>query len=77
MELGAIICKPMKPDCSQCIISKHCIAFNSYKTDSIPLPRKRLQKKKLKCVTYLAIKNNKSVLLVQRKDYFPLDSLNQ
>ena len=68
MELGAIICKPMKPDCSQCIISKHCIAFNSYKTDSIPLPRKRLQKKKLKCVTYLAIKNNKSVLLVQRKD---------
>jgi A/G-specific adenine glycosylase len=68
MELGAIICKPMKPDCSQCIISKHCIAFSSYKTDSIPLPRKRLQKKKLKCVTYLAIKNNKSVLLIQRKD---------
>jgi len=68
MEFGAIICKPMKPDCSQCIISKHCIAFISYKTDSIPLPRKRLEKKKLKCVTYLAIKNNKSVLLIQRKD---------
>ena len=68
MELGAIICKPKKPDCAQCIISKHCIAFSSYKTDSIPLPKKRLQKKKLKCVTYLAIKNNKSVLLIQRKD---------
>ena len=68
MELGAIICKPIKPACSQCIISKHCIAFNSYKADSIPLPRKRLQKKKLKCVTYLAIKNNESVLLIQRKD---------
>ena len=68
MELGAIICKPKKPDCAQCVISKHCIAFSSYKTDSIPLPKKRLKKKKLKCVTYLAIKNNKSVLLIQRKD---------
>ena len=26
------------------------------------------KKKKLKCVTYLAVKNNKSVLLIQRKD---------
>ncbi len=35
MELGAIICKPKKPDCAQCIISKNCIAFNSYKTSLI------------------------------------------
>ena len=68
MELGAIICKPKKPDCSKCIISKRCAAYNSYKTHFIPLAKKRLDKKKLKCVTYLAIKNNKSVLLIQRKD---------
>ena len=68
MELGAIICKPKKPDCFQCVISKHCAAYNSYKTLTIPLPKKRMKKKKLKCVTYLAIKDNKSVLLVQRKD---------
>ena len=68
MELGATICKPKKPDCPQCVISKHCIAYNSHRTLSIPLPKKRLKKKKLKCVTYLAIKNNKSVLLIQRKD---------
>ena len=68
MDLGATICKPKKPDCLQCVISKHCIAYNSHKTLSIPLPKKRLKKKKLKCVTYLAIKDNKSVLLIQRKD---------
>tara|TARA_B100000965_G_scaffold96190_1_gene78527 strand:- start:1348 stop:2448 length:1101 start_codon:yes stop_codon:yes gene_type:complete len=68
MELGATICKPKKPDCCNCVISKHCIAYKSHKTLSIPLPKQRLKKKKLKCVTYLAIKNNKSVLLVQRKD---------
>ena len=68
MELGAIVCKSKKPNCSQCIVSNHCVAFNSNKIDSIPLPRRRSQKKQLKCVTYLAIKNNKFVLLVQRKD---------
>ena len=68
MELGAIVCKSKKPDCSQCMVSNHCVAFNSNKIDSIPLPRRRSQKKQLKCVTYLAIKNNKFVLLVQRKD---------
>ena len=68
MELGAIVCKSKKPDCSQCMVSNHCVAFNSNKIDFIPLPRRRSQKKQLKCVTYLAIKNNKFVLLVQRKD---------
>ena len=67
MELGALICKPKKPDCINCVISSNCIAFNNDKTDSIPLPKKKLKKKKLKCVTYLAIKNSDSVLLIQRK----------
>ncbi len=40
MELGAIVCKPVAPDCDKCPLSTQCIAFNSAKTDIIPYKSK-------------------------------------
>jgi A/G-specific adenine glycosylase len=37
MELGAMICKPGKPDCKVCPISKNCRAFISDKTSDYPV----------------------------------------
>ena len=36
MELGALICKPQKPECEKCPVSAHCIAFRRVETESIP-----------------------------------------
>ena len=68
MEFGAIVCKPKKPLCTECIISKKCTAFITNQVASIPMPKIRSPKKKLRCITYLAIKNKESVLLKQRKN---------
>lgn len=36
MELGATVCTPKNPDCTDCPINSDCIAFNTMKTDTIP-----------------------------------------
>ena len=36
MELGATVCKPSNPECGNCPLSAHCLAFNSAQTDVIP-----------------------------------------
>ncbi|WP_249066980.1 A/G-specific adenine glycosylase [Halalkalibaculum roseum] len=36
MELGATVCTPTNPDCSQCPLSSDCVAYSTLKTDSIP-----------------------------------------
>lgn len=40
MELGAMVCKPVAPDCDKCPLSSQCVAFNSAKTDIIPYKSK-------------------------------------
>lgn len=40
MELGAIVCKPIAPDCNKCPLSTQCVAYNSAKTDIIPYKSK-------------------------------------
>lgn len=36
MELGATVCTPSKPLCSQCPLSAECVAYQTVQTDSIP-----------------------------------------
>lgn len=40
MELGAMVCKPVAPDCDKCPLSTQCVAYNSAKTDIIPYKSK-------------------------------------
>ncbi|RAP35860.1 A/G-specific adenine glycosylase [Candidatus Marinamargulisbacteria bacterium SCGC AAA071-K20] len=40
MECGALICKPKSPLCEQCPLSKDCFAFNSKKTEDLPVKSK-------------------------------------
>ena len=36
MELGALICRPKKPDCKQCPIHQNCFVFLHNMTDQFP-----------------------------------------
>lgn len=39
MELGALICRPQKPDCAACPVISSCAAFRTGRTDSLPAPK--------------------------------------
>ena len=39
MDLGAAICRPMRPDCSVCPLSAGCIAFASGTPEAFPAPK--------------------------------------
>ncbi len=41
MELGALVCKPAKPDCGICTLSKWCQAFANQKVDVFPVKKKK------------------------------------
>ena len=36
MELGATVCKPVKPDCTRCPLEGHCIARQTWRVDELP-----------------------------------------
>jgi A/G-specific adenine glycosylase len=40
METGALICKPRNPQCSGCLLSRHCVAFKTNRTDELPVVEK-------------------------------------
>ena len=68
MDLGATICVPRKPRCSECPVSKNCKA-TLYK-DQASLPQKNAKKTRLeKSLAFLVYHNDKGeVYLVKRPD---------
>jgi A/G-specific adenine glycosylase len=40
MEFGALYCTPVKPACSTCIFSEHCLAYKQNSVDRIPAKKK-------------------------------------
>ena len=41
MDLGATVCKPQNPDCSQCPVSRFCEAFAKGLQNTLPIVKKR------------------------------------
>lgn len=41
MELGALVCKPSRPDCAACPVRAVCRAFHEGKTHQVPIRRKK------------------------------------
>ncbi len=67
MDFGSIICKPVNPDCINCVLSKICSAFKNNSVTDFPV---KVAKNKIKSryFDYLIIKNNDQVLIEQIKD---------
>ena len=43
MELGALQCVPKNPDCLQCPLQAHCLAFDHHTVEERPVKEKRLK----------------------------------
>jgi A/G-specific adenine glycosylase len=41
MELGALVCKPAKPDCGICPLSEYCLALKNRHIDGLPVKKKK------------------------------------
>jgi A/G-specific adenine glycosylase len=51
MEFGALQCKPIKPDCANCLFNKKCIAFLERRVDQLPV-KSRLKNRKTRYFHY-------------------------
>ena len=65
IELGATLCTPHRPECSECPVFYTCKAFLRKKQEIIPNLRKKVKPKKLSMEMALLFKENK-ILLVKR-----------
>ena len=66
MEIGALVCKAKKINCDVCCISQKCTAYNKKLVHSIPEPKVKVKKRKLNCISFISIFNDRFVLLKKR-----------
>jgi A/G-specific adenine glycosylase len=67
MELGALVCAPMKPRCAACPIQAHCQARQENRQHLIPLRASRPQTLEVAEVA-IVVRSKGKLLLVQRPD---------
>ncbi|GAK10320.1 A/G-specific adenine glycosylase [Geomicrobium sp. JCM 19038] len=66
MELGALICKPKKPDCEQCPVSKLCLAREKGVVEQLPIKAKKAKPKDQQVSCAVIVDENERVLIEQR-----------
>jgi A/G-specific adenine glycosylase len=65
MELGALVCTPVAPDCAACPLAEHCVARRLGLQDSIPLKPGPARVEEVAEVA-VVVRCQEQVLLVQR-----------
>jgi A/G-specific adenine glycosylase len=66
MEIGALICRPRKPLCGECPLHSDCRAFALDATERIPLPKERVETRRLNVPLYL-VTDSAGRLLMRRE----------
>jgi len=66
MELGAIICTPKEPKCTQCPLSQECVAFQNSLTQDLPVKSKKMKVKE-QLVTALFIQDNQGNWVISKR----------
>ena len=66
MEFGALVCKPKKPNCLDCIFNEECYAFNNSKIHILP---RKINKVKVvsRYLHFLIISHLDNVFLIKKK----------
>jgi A/G-specific adenine glycosylase len=62
MDLGALICKPRNPLCSECPIAEQCIAHKENRTSELPVRTKKTKVRSRFFYYFVVIQNNHTVL---------------
>jgi len=65
MDFGATVCKPVAPNCSNCVFKKTCFAFLNNKTNVLPVKAKKISIKK-RWFYYLIIEHENEIAIQQR-----------
>ncbi len=65
MDLGAVICKPRNPDCADCPLNRHCVAFLQQTVHQLPVKAKRLERKQ-RWLYYFIIKHRGKIWVRKR-----------
>ncbi len=66
MELGALICRAGKPSCRECPLRRHCAAFNSGRTNELPVKKAKPVTRELRIPLYL-ISDDAGHILMRRE----------
>ena len=67
MDFGSMICRPKNPSCSNCLISKKCVAYKNQLVESLPIKAKKNKIKTL-YFEYLIVNNNNKILIERVED---------
>lgn len=70
MEIGALICKPSRPDCGRCPLRADCLAFQTNRTAELPAPKPKAKTRDLRVPLYLVLDRRGRVLM--RRERGPL-----
>ncbi|MEZ4981668.1 MAG: A/G-specific adenine glycosylase [Saprospiraceae bacterium] len=65
MDFGALQCVPGQPDCENCPLKEHCVAFIEEKVLEWPVKEKKL-KKKTRFFNFLILRRDEMVLIGKR-----------
>ena len=65
MDFGAVICKPVNPDCNQCVFNKYCYAFQHGIVDQLPVKEKKIRIK-TRWFYYMVPEHKSQVYIRQR-----------
>ena len=66
MDFGAVVCKPLAPQCSICIFNKTCFAFLNDKVKKLPVKSKKVTVKD-RWFYYLVFDEENGFIIQQRK----------
>ena len=75
MELGSLICTPIKPKCEICPISTNCLAYNHVQTDIIPYKPKKKQVPHFDIAVGIIMGPDGKILISKRPDNVMLGGL--
>lgn len=67
MELGALICKPISPDCAHCPVSTQCVAYREDAVQCIPVKKPKNKQRTVR-LWVVAVQTSQLILLEYRKN---------
>lgn len=67
MEMGALICLPSQPECTNCPVSQHCYAFKFNQVNNLPVKITQ-QKMRVIDILSLVIVDSSSRVLIHQRD---------
>jgi A/G-specific adenine glycosylase len=67
MELGALVCKPLNPECTVCPLRDGCFAFKNERTTELPIPKRKAEVKSRFITYYVPVDLEAGNTVIQRR----------